>query len=327
MWFLISAVFVAVLCGPLAAAETWRLKDANEWEPVATGPQERYLQAVAEVKKLARQRDTKAVKKALQKLKDDFPARFGPDLELFIKGELQYWRNDYAKAMEKFEKLLKDYPGSEFAPPTLAREFDMADAYLRGRKKSILGIIKFAGYAEGVEIMERISDRAGLDEPNGVGLRAAIAVAEHYERREHYIEAYLKWSEISSYWESGPVGKRALYRMAENNVAAYNAPPPARRPSYDASKLTTARSYYERFLLLYPEEGAEKGIPEKIRRIDEQLAYKQLKIGQYYRRTGKLQAANLYFDMVVQNWPQTEAATVAREALAEHIEGGQAGGK
>jgi hypothetical protein len=203
----------------------------------------------------------------------------------------------------------------------------MAEAYLQGRQKSILGIIKFAGYAEGVEIMERVSDRAGLDEPNGVGLRAAIAVAEHYERRQHYIEAYLKWSEIASYWETGPVGKQALYRMAENNVAAYNEPPRARRASYDASKLTTAKSYYERFLLLYPEEAGEKDIPEKIRQIDEQLAYKQLRIGQYYRRTGKLQASNLYFDMVVQNWPRTEAAAMARRALEEHVEGGRAGGR
>lgn len=327
MWFLSSAVYAAVLCGPLAAAETWRLKDANDWEPVTTGPQEQYLHAVAEVKNLARQRDTKAVKKALRKLKEDFPDRVGPDLELFIKGELQYWRDDYTKALEKFEKLLKDYPGSDLARPTLEREFDMAEAYLQGRRKSILGIIKFAGYAEGVEIMERISDRAGLDEPNGVGLRAGIAVAEHYERRESYIEAYLKWSEIASYWETGAIGKQALYRMAENNAAAYNEPPPARRPSYDASKLTTAKTYYERFLLLYPEEARGKDIPEKIRQIDEQLAHKQFRIGQYYRRTGKLQAANLYFDMVVQNWPRTEAAAMARQVLAEHIEGGRAGGR
>jgi hypothetical protein len=225
--------------------------------------------------------------------------------------------------LTKYEKLLKDHPGSEYAGPALERELDMGREYLQGRKKTVLGFIRISGYAEGVEIMERISDRAGLDEPNGVGLRAALAVAEHFEAREKYLEAYLKWSEIASYWESGPIGKRALYRMAENNLAAYNEHPPQQRPHYDASKLDTARSYYQKFLVLYPEEARQNEVPQKIRQIDEQMAYKQFRIGRYYLRTGERRAANLYFDMVARNWPGTEAAAMAKQAL----EGEEAGGK
>ncbi len=321
MGYLGLAVCVALSCHYSATAKTWRLKDADEWEAVIAGPQEQYLRAVAQIEKLLREGDSKAVKKALKQLKEDFPNRVGPDLDLFINGELHYWQNDYAKAMAKFEKLLKDYPGGEFARPALEREFDMGQDYLEGRKKSILGLIKFTAYADGVEIMERISDRAGLDEPNGVGLNAAIAVAEHYERQKKYIEAYLKWSEIASYWETGPLGKRALYRMAENNLAAYNRYPQQKRANYDASKLTMAKTYYEKFAVLYPEEARQKGVPEKIRQIDEQMAFKQFTIASYYRRTGKHGAANLYFDMIVQNWPKTEAAAMARQALEERLDG------
>ncbi len=302
-------------------AETRGRQDANEREAVIGSPQDAYLHAMAQIEKLVREGNSKAVKEALKQLKEDFPDRVGPDLELFVKGELHYWRDEYTKALEQFEKLLKDYPGGDFAQPALEREFAMARAYLEGRKKSLFGIIKFAAYADGVEIMERISDRAGLDEPNGVGLNAAVAVAEHYEGRERYIEAYLKWSEIASYWQAGPVGKRALYRMAENNLAAYDRYPPHRRADYDASKLTTARTYYERFVALYPEEARQKDVPEKIRRIDEQMAYKQFTIGRYYRRTGKHRAANLYFDMVVQNWPGTAAAALAKRVLEERVDG------
>lgn len=307
---------VAFCCGN-ARAETWRLKGGEKLETLTDDPQEQYQQAIAELKKLVQEGDVSEVKDAIRQIKAEFPDRVGPDLELFAVGEARYWQDRYGKALVKYEKLLKDYPGSEYAGLALQREFDMAQEYLQGRRKVILGFIKISGFAEGVEIMEKISDRAGLDEPNGVGLRAAIAVAEQYEAREKYLEAYLKWSEIASYWETGPIGKRALYRMAEDNLAAYNKPPLQERPNYDASKLTTAKTYYEKFLLLYPEESKLNEVPQKIQQIDEQMAFKQYTVGRYYQRTGEPKAANLYFDMVVHNWPKTEAAKLAQEALDE----------
>jgi tetratricopeptide (TPR) repeat protein len=327
IWLLGMAACVGLSFGSPATAETYRLKDGQKWEFVASGPQELYLKAIAEIKKLAREKQAGELKAALRGIKADFPDRAGPDLDLFAYGELRYWQGKYGKALVKFEQLLKEYPGSEFAASAIQREFEMAQDYLAGRKKTVLLVFRISGYAEGVELMEKVSDRAGLDEPNGIGLRAAIAVAEHYEAREDYISAYLKWSEIASYWETGPVGKRAIYRMAEDNLAAYDQHPPEKRPNYDASKLATAKTYYERFLALWPREAKENEVPQKIRHIDEQMAYKQFRIGQFYRRTGKRQAANLYFNMVVQDWPETAAAGMARKALEESLEGTADSGK
>ena len=319
------AALLMLLCAGAAAQDTWRLKDGKKWEPVAADPPQQYALKIAELKDLMRSGEAEAVEDALAQLKEEFPQYIGPDL--FVEGELRYWQDRYAKAMKQYEKLLKDYPGSEFAPAVLQRQFDMAQAYLGGRKKTVLGIIRIRGYAEGVEMMERISDRAGLDDPNSVGLKAAVAVAEYYESREKYIEAYLKWSEIASYWETGPVGKRAILRMAEDNFLAYHQPRPERRPLLDASKLVTAKTYYEKYAALYPSEAGKYDIPKKISQIDEHMAYKQFTIGQYYRRVGEATAANIYFDMVVQNWPETKAATLAKQALEENTSGNQTRGK
>jgi outer membrane protein assembly factor BamD (BamD/ComL family) len=315
MWFLGLALVVMVSCCHNAVGKTWKLKGGEKLESVADDPQSLYRQAIDDLKKLVQEGDVGEVKEALTQIKAEFPDRVGPDLELFALGETRYWQDRYSKAMVKYEKLLKDYPGSEYAGLALQREFDMAKEYLEGRKKVILGFIRISGFDEGVELMEKISDRAGLDDPNGVGLKAAISVAEQYEAREKYIEAYLKWSEIASYWESGPVGKRALYRMAENNLAAYDRHPLEKRHYFDASKLTTAKTYYQKFLLLYPEEAKQNEVPQKIEQIDEQMAFKQYTTGAYYRRTGEPRAARLYFDMVVRNWPKTQAAVQAKEAL------------
>jgi len=328
MQYVALAAYIAILCCQGCAPGGARTPEPTARRRSTTAaPDEQYVRAIAEIKELVKAGESAAAKEIVKQLKEEFPDQVGPDLDVFVAGELHYWADRYGKALVKYEKLMKHYPGSEFAELVQEREYNIAAAYLQGRKKKILGFIKISGYAEGVAVMDKISDRAGLDEPNGVGLRAAIAVAEHYERTEQYLDAYLKWSEIASYWESGPIGKRAIFRMAEDNLAAYHAHSPDERHVFDASKLTTARTYYERFLALYPEEAAKKDVPEKIRLIDEQMAYKQLKIAQYYRRTGKHRAAYLYFDMIIQNWPDTEAAETARHEIAEHMDGGPTSGK
>ncbi len=315
MRYAAPAVVLVLLCSLAPAARTWRLKDGEKWESANDTPREQYALKVAELKDQLRTGEADAVEEILAEIKDKFPQYVGPDLDLFVKGELQYWKDRYAKAMKQYEKLLKDYPGSEYAPVVLDREFDLAKAYLDGRKKKVLGFLKISGYAEGIELMERISDRAGLDEPNSVGLKAAIAVAEHYETREQYLEGYLKWSEVASYWETGPVGKKALLRMAEDNLLAYNQPPVKRRPLLDSSKLVTAKTYFEKYALLYPKEVKPLKIDEKLKQIDELMALKQFTIGKYYRRVGKTSAARLYFETVIRDWPKTDAASLAREAL------------
>jgi tetratricopeptide (TPR) repeat protein len=317
--FLLRLVVVLVfVSSPVFAAEsaqTWMLEDGNDWKPVSTDPNSQYALAVTEARKLIDTRQAEAAKEAFDRIKQDFPKLAGPDFDLFAKAEIFYCRGSYSKAMKNYEKLLNKHAESTFYEAALDREFIIAKEFLAGRKKTVLGIFKIRAYADGIKIMERISDRLGLDEPDGLGLRAAITVAEHYEQKQKYNDAYLKWSEIASYWETGQIGKEALLKMAQNKLAAYNKSPEDRRPRYDASRLVSARSYYEKFRLLYPEDAEKINVAQTIKDIDEQLARKELAIGQYYQRTGHKQAANLYFDMVVQNWPDSRAAETARQML------------
>ena len=224
---------------------------------------------------------------------------------------------DFTRAIRTYDKLLTEQPESQSRELVLDRQYAIATAYLGGHKKRVLRVIKMKGYAEGVKIMEKITDRAGLDNPTG--LKAAIAVAEHYEKRKQFNEAYLKWWEISLQWQTGKTGAEALLGMARCSLAAYNNHPEHKRPFYDASNLNTAKSCYEKFKLLYPKNADEIDIDEILKEIDEQLAHKQFTIGWYYQKTDKSQAANLYFDMVISDWPGTKAAEMAKEMLTGNL--------
>ena len=282
---------------------------------ISVDSEDKFLAAVTEAQKLVNTGQTKAARSAYNAIKVDFPEIAGPDFDIFMKAEIYYCSVKFTKAVRNYNKLLTEYPKSKFTDAALDREFSIATEYLAGRKKVVLGFIRIRGYAEGIRIMEKIAERVGLD--TQMGIDASFAVAENYEQRKKFNEAFLKWWEISLEWDSGLVGRDALLGMARNKHAVYNKPPEHKRSFYDASSLNSAKSYYGRFKLLYPQEAKEIGVDEILSEIDEQLAYKQLSIGRYYQRTGNIQSANLYYDMVVNDWPDSKAAQQAKELLTE----------
>jgi tetratricopeptide (TPR) repeat protein len=313
--FVILAVVAMFSAVSMVRAGTWRLERGGDFRAVSSSGQDKFLIAVAEAKRFVNTGEESAARWAYDELKKDFPEIAGPDFDLFVKAEIFYCKGKFTKAVKNYEKMLTEYPKSKLTDAALDREFAIATAYLGGRKKTLLGFIKIKGYAEGIRIMEKITDRVGLD--TQMGIKASVAVAHNYEGRKKYNEAYLKWWEISLEWETGSIGRDALLGMARCKRAVYNKPPEHKRHYYDASCLRSAKTYYSRFKLLYPKDAAEIGVDEILSEIDEQLAYKQLSIGRYYQRTGSRQAANLYYDMVINDWPESKAAQEAKELLTK----------
>jgi outer membrane protein assembly factor BamD (BamD/ComL family) len=284
----------------------------------STEGDDRILQVVAKTKTLIDNGEIYKAQDAFDELQADFPKVLRPDLDLYIKGELYYAKDKFTKAAKSFEKMLTEHPRSSLKDAALDREFTIGKAYLTGRKKTVFGFIHLSGAPEGIRIMEKITDRVGVD--STMGKDASLAVAKNYEDRELYEEAYLKWWEISLHWNDGSVGKEALLGMGRTKVAAYNQQPEHKRHLYDTSGLSTAKSCYSRFKLLYSMDARQINVDKILEEIDEQLALKQLSIGNYYRSTGHTKAANLYYRMVVNDWPDTQAAKTAKELLADNPE-------
>ena len=316
MRFIMLAVATGLLVSSIFSAETWRLSEEGQWETVSA--EDKYLLAVAEIKKLVNMGETSAVGQAVDKLKKDFPEIAGPDLDAFIKAEMLFCEGKFTKAVSGYDKFLAEFPKSELYEAAMDRQFAIATAFLAGQKKRVLGVLAMRGYAEGAKIMERVSDQAG-DAP--IAKRAAVAVAQSLEKRGKFTEAYYKWSEISSRWPTGQSGKDALLSMARCKHAAYKG------PKYNASDLISAKSYYENFKLRYPEDAEEIDVDKILKQIDGQLAYKEFNAGEYYQETGNKQSANLYYQMVVDNWQGSTAAEMAKRAMNEEKSGAKKGKK
>ncbi len=300
------------------------LEKVRDSDSLSQQNQDNYQLLVAQINKLVDTGQCKAVIKAFNKLKTDFPEITAPDssdLGLFVGAEILRCKGKLAKAARQYGKLLDQItPESRFYKTSLDRQFSIATAFLAGAKKPVLGIFKMKGYAEGVRIMEDISYRLALDDPEGMGQKAEIAVAISYQERKKFDEAFYRWAQIKDQHKNDRLGKEALLAMAQCRLAMYKGPgyddsDLIGRPLNPGSFYDSAKGCYNEFKLKHPQDAEEFNIEQKINEVDEKLASKQFKIGQYYQGTGNKLSANLYFQMVVDRWPQTVTAKIAEQML------------
>lgn len=326
---MLSAILLLSVC-PVFPAEIQPLEKAQDSGSHSQQIQNNYQLLVAQIKRLVDTGQCKVVIKAFNKLKTDFPEITTPnsnDLGLFIEAEILRCKGKLAKAARRYGKLLDQIsPDSMFYQAALDRQFEIATAFLAGAKKPVLGIFKMKGYAEGVRIMEDISYRLALDDPHGMGIKAEIAVAKSYQERKKYDEAFYRWAEIKDRHKTEPLGREALLSMAQCKLAMYKGPgyddsDLFGRPLNPSSFYDSAKGCYNEFKLKHPQETEKFNIDQKIKEVDEKLAYKQFKIGQYYQETGNKLSANLYFQMVVNRWPQTVTAKIAEQMLIKNSRG------
>jgi len=285
------------LVAGLACAETWYLQQSGRWE----------------------------------QLKPESKDAFANANRFVHEGKL-------TKAAKNYEKFLDQAsPDSDLYMEALKRQFSIAKKFLSGHKKRVLGILEIDASAEGVKMMEQISERAPDSQ---LAVDAAAEVAMHYEKRgrldkANYELAYLKWRHIfethdhkrrlSTPYPTGELGKDALLAMARCKHLAY------RGPKYDASDLVgrpfsespydSAKGCYEQFRLRYPQAADSLNIAAKLEQIEQQVAQKDLYTAQYYRQSADKQSANLYYQMVIRNWPGTAAAEAADEMLTKNLAG------
>lgn len=303
---LILTATLGLLCPVIEAAETYHLDDQG-WQPVSGTPQGDYLLAVSKIKQQLLSGTGDEVLEALEQLKADFPDIAGTEIDAYIKAEELYSKGQWYKAATEYSKFLDTWPDSVLQSAAMERIYGVATAFLQGQKRSFLKILRLPAFDDGVELMTQLADRAG-NAP--IGLRALTTLAENQEKRKKMLDAYHTWAEIADKWPTGETGRNALLRMAQALHAAYGG------TEYDASVLQSAKTYYEDFTTRYPTAAQDLEIRQTLDLIKEQLAYKEYMMGFYYERTGKPEAAAMYYQRVMADWPGSKAYEMAQARLS-----------
>lgn len=301
--FKISLISIVAMAAFLQAG-TWQLTEQGQWIPADRT--EQYASYIRSIEQLARQDEPAELVETLEQLRRDFP-EMSEQIDSFLSAESRYIQSDARRAASRYEQFAQRLPRSDLFPAALERQFMIGKQFLHGRRRPMWRIFRVKAYDLGEEIMRRIADRTGTAP---IARRALREIAESFERRQMYDQAYQTWSSIRMQWPFDDIAADALLAMARTRHAAY------RGPGYDVSNLISARSFYVNFRTRYSDRARELEIDDIIEHIDEQLARRNYEIAAFYERSRRPEAAELYYRKVLDNWPETQAGQQAAQALS-----------
>ncbi len=304
IWILFSAflVFGAVM----VSGETFRLGKDQDWETVESSEEGSFVLGVSQLKRAIEEGDLKRADEIVAGLKTEHPQLAGEDLDAYMKAERLYARRKFEDAIKRYDKFLDEYPESWLYESALERKFSLANRFLNGEKRRVLGFVYLPAYEEGVKMMNQIADRAG---PSPVGYRALVTLAESQRRKGKFLDEYETWAKISDRWPTGDEGRDAQLGMAYSLHSAYQG------PLFDSASLSAAKTYYENVEQRYPQLKDDYAIPGKIDMVNEQRSYKEYHIGQYYERTENFESARIIYRSVLDRWPDTTGARLSEQRL------------
>jgi len=282
----------------------------GSWVPlVAPGEGTPDAQVALMVKELAEGNMKKVVEDCKVWVKRNSKHPLMPQV-LLLQGDAEVFRGNRYEALYSYEELVVNYPSSELYIHALEREYNIADALLRGYKRKFLGMRILSATDDAIELLDRIQDRqrgAPLAE------RAGIRVADYYYENGKFPEAADSYSDFLKRYPYSQYVRKAEIRRAESSLANFRGVKFDFTPLYDAREqfATVAENYKQSAVDLQT-----RAIDDRIYQLE---GAKELEIARYYWRAGRRHAAAYYYKRVKENWPGTTMANEARDELSRRI--------
>jgi len=226
-----------------------------------------------------------------------------------LRGDAQVADGNEYEALYDYERVITDFPGSAEFIDAVAREAEIANAYLDGLKRKFLGLRIENSRRVGEELLIRVQERLP---GSTVAEDAGFRLARHYFDRGDLRLAAEMYSIFRVNFPESTRAREALLGQIYSNVAAFKG------PAYDASVLLEARLLLDRYEARYPLDAERDPVLSGLgKRIDESRAQSMLESAQWYLRTGEPAAARFTMRRLVRRHPGSTAAGQAARLIAE----------
>lgn len=252
--------------------------------------------------------------KLYNKVHKDYPnSIFAPEA-LYQASLLYQKRHQFDKAFEYLEQIVREYPGYDKYNQVIGAQYRIADDLADGERPYYWGIIPgFRDYEAAMDYYNKIVENGPYTEYAPLALMRLAGLARERDKPEEAIDAL---DRLVNYYPDSFLASDAYLELAQTFSGLVEG------SWYDQGATREAISYYQDYLVLYPDSPmvgeAEDGLTE----MRNTLANSKFLLGDFfyrYRNNGR--AARVFFNEAITIDPESEAAAKAREKL-EKIESG-----
>jgi outer membrane protein assembly factor BamD len=241
-------------------------------------------------------------KREFKKLLKTYPKSFEASESQYYLGLVEEKQGDLYEAYKAYQRTVDKYPFSERIKEVIEREFKIAEQFMAGYKR------RPAMLAENpaIEIFGKVVENSAYGPLASAAQYKLGLVLKGMLRYYEAEEAFNKV--ISNYPDSEWTGA-SKFQIASCRAAV------SKGPDYDQGAAAEAKEKFEEFTKEHPEAVLSMEAEKNIDQIKEKEAESHYNTARFYEKQKANDAAKIYYQDVISNYPSTIWAAKALERL------------
>lgn len=248
--------------------------------------------------------------KLYEKMATEYP--FAPSAEQarYRQGELLEGQGEVLDAFKAYDEFLTRYPGSSRYSTVLTRQTSMAQSAAEGEVKSgFLGLKTKLSIEKTVDMLNKVAAQAPRSR---TASKAQFTIGELYQSRKNKSkEAIAAYRKVVAEQPDSPEAPEALFRVGMMLVEEAN------QGNQNQGNLDLAREAFEDYLLQYPGHSKNGEARSMLNSLKGKDIERSFGIAEFYLKTGKTEAAKVYYRDIVKKGGSSDVVHKSRERLKE----------
>ncbi len=253
-------------------------------------------------------KDLKKAVREFRKLVKRYPNSDDAPKTLAVLGEIYEEMGEYYKAYQSYQKILDQYSSYTHVDSLIEREYAIGNLFFEGQKRKLLGFEILPSGEQAIEIFKKIGENAPYG-PYGEVSQYKMGLC--YRKIGKLNEAKSAFEDLIKQYPDGEYVDLARF---ENALATVKQ---SKKSHYDQQATDQAIEEFQAFIQAHPESESVTEAKETIRELEERKAKKSFEIAKFYESRGERQSAKVYYNEVIEKFPESSFATSAKERLEE----------
>lgn len=256
-------------------------------------------------------REYKEAIQELRKLITHYPrAREAAEAQYYIGYSWEQMGNP-SEAFKNYQEVIDKYPFSERSAEIVQKQYDIALELLEGRLQGKQGVLAktFSGTdSSAVDMFKAVIKNA----PYGkLAAPSRYKIGLYFLENAMYQEARDEFEKAMNDYPESEWAKAAKYQIAVcDSKRSTDAP-------YDQKITQAAVKEFKDFVENYPDAELSPQAKEQIQGLRDKEAESNLHIAQFYEKNEKYESAKIYYQMIVDEFPNSRWTAKALNKIRE----------